>query len=214
LVSAREYRAAALMLCLSPYTPLLFMGQEWAASTPFYYFTDHGDDLGRRISAGRRREFGSPAQPGAPDDFPDPEAPTTFMASKLNWSELLEPGHAATLARFRAGLAQRRHWLWGSALKRERWTVHQLGDWLAIRYDLGGADRMLLTSLRAVPLSNRPWPDPLALPRGRTWRIVLHSESTAFGGDAQPNFFAAETIVGPATVWLAAVEDGDRHANQ
>ena len=51
------YRAASALLCLAPYTPLIFQGQEWAASTPFLFFTDHNEELGRLITAGRRREF-------------------------------------------------------------------------------------------------------------------------------------------------------------
>ena len=56
-VGLDAYRAASTLLLLSPYTPLLFMGQEWAASTPFQFFTDHGAELGRLVTEGRRAEF-------------------------------------------------------------------------------------------------------------------------------------------------------------
>ena len=56
-IDAATYRAATALLLLLPQTPLLFMGQEWAASTPFCYFTDHHDELGVLVSEGRRREF-------------------------------------------------------------------------------------------------------------------------------------------------------------
>ncbi|MGH7937333.1 MAG: malto-oligosyltrehalose trehalohydrolase, partial [Chthoniobacterales bacterium] len=57
IVSSAAYRAASALLCLAPYTPLLFMGQEWAAATPFQFFTDHEAELGRSVTKGRREEF-------------------------------------------------------------------------------------------------------------------------------------------------------------
>src|SRR5690606_7489008 len=56
-IGAPEYRAVSALLLLAPQTPLLFMGQEWAASTPFLYFTDHNEELGRLVTQGRREEF-------------------------------------------------------------------------------------------------------------------------------------------------------------
>src|SRR5215468_995564 len=57
IVSPASYRAASGFLLLSPYTPMLFMGQEWAACSPFCYFTDHEPQLGRNVTEGRRKEF-------------------------------------------------------------------------------------------------------------------------------------------------------------
>jgi len=88
--------AAALVLC-APFVPMLFQGEEWAASTPFQYFTDHGDaELGRAVSEGRRREFA--AFGWEPDDVPDPQDPETFRRSRLDWDELGRPPHAEVLA--------------------------------------------------------------------------------------------------------------------
>ena len=56
-IDAASYRAASMLLLLAPELPLVFMGQEWAASTPFQYFTDHEPELGRLVTEGRRREF-------------------------------------------------------------------------------------------------------------------------------------------------------------
>ena len=71
----------------SPFVPMLFQGEEWGASTPFLYFTDHPEpDLARAVREGRRREFA--AFGWDPKDIPDPQAPETFQRSKLNWSEL------------------------------------------------------------------------------------------------------------------------------
>jgi maltooligosyltrehalose trehalohydrolase len=87
--------AAALVLC-SPFVPMLFQGEEWGASTPFLYFTDHGDPaLGRAVSEGRRREFA--AFGWRPEDVPDPQDPETFRRSKLDWDELAAQPHAELL---------------------------------------------------------------------------------------------------------------------
>jgi maltooligosyltrehalose trehalohydrolase len=83
------YRAASALLLFLPQLPLLFAGQEWAAETPFLYFTDHAPELGRLVSAGRKDEFKAFA---FPEDVPDPQDPETFKRSKLDWGELeLEP---------------------------------------------------------------------------------------------------------------------------
>jgi maltooligosyltrehalose trehalohydrolase len=92
---ARAKIAAALELT-APFTPLIFQGEEWAASTPFQYFTDHEDlELGRLISEGRRREFA--AFGWDLGEVPDPQDAATFERSKLDWGELGKEPHAAVL---------------------------------------------------------------------------------------------------------------------
>jgi maltooligosyltrehalose trehalohydrolase len=111
LVTPDAYRAASLLLLFLPMTPLLFMGQEWGAGTPFLYFTDHEPELGLAVSQGRRREFerfARFAEPAARERIPDPQAAETFLASKLRWAELELSEHARTLALYRAALALRR----------------------------------------------------------------------------------------------------------
>lgn len=108
LMSAGRCRIAAALLLSAPFTPLLFQGEEWAASTPFLYFTDHRDaQLAQAVSEGRRREFA--AFGWDPDSIPDPQAAATFMASRLDWDERDAPGHAGMLAWYRELLALRRH---------------------------------------------------------------------------------------------------------
>ena len=96
LMSEGRLRVAAALLLCGAFTPLLFQGEEWAASTPFQYFTDHRDaDLARAVTDGRRHEF---AHFGwDPDEVPDPQAASTFEASKLVWAERGRPPHAAIL---------------------------------------------------------------------------------------------------------------------
>ncbi|MFM9926849.1 malto-oligosyltrehalose trehalohydrolase [Variovorax sp. H27-G14] len=83
-------RAAMACLLLSPHVPMLFMGDEFAASTPFLYFCDFGPELAEAVSNGRRSEFGgfaAFADKAALARIPDPNAESTFLASKLNWRE-------------------------------------------------------------------------------------------------------------------------------
>jgi maltooligosyltrehalose trehalohydrolase len=88
--------AAALVLS-SPFIPLLFQGEEFGASTPFQYFTSFEDpEMGRLVSAGRKREFASFVW--NLDEIPDPQERTTFERSKLDWTELHREPHAALLA--------------------------------------------------------------------------------------------------------------------
>src|SRR5690606_23703111 len=76
---------AALVL-LSPYTPMLFMGEEWGATTPFQFFTSHPEpELGEATAKGRKAEFA--AHGWNSDDIPDPQDPQTFLRSKLDWDE-------------------------------------------------------------------------------------------------------------------------------
>jgi len=103
------FRAATLLLSFLPETPLLFMGQEWAATSPFLYFSDHEGDLGRAVSDGRRREFSHfSAFQATADAIPDPQAEASFLRSKLIWSEQADGEHRATLELCRRALELRR----------------------------------------------------------------------------------------------------------
>jgi maltooligosyltrehalose trehalohydrolase len=86
---------------------MLFQGEEWAASSPFQYFTDHENpELAKAVSEGRRREF---VQFGwRPDEVPDPQDIATFERSHLNWQEIDEPAHAEMLEWYRQLVAYRR----------------------------------------------------------------------------------------------------------
>ena len=102
--TSRE-RAALAALLLSPQVPMLFMGEEWAAATPFQFFCDFGAELADAVTRGRREEFGrfaAFADPAVRSRIPDPNAVTTFQASKLNWAELEISPHRERLALVRA----------------------------------------------------------------------------------------------------------------
>lgn len=99
------YRAVSALLLFLPETPLLFMGQEWAATSPFLFFTDHNEQLGKAVTKGRRQEFKE--FKGFDGEVPDPQAPSTFERSRLRWSELEQDPHRGVLAMYRDLLARR-----------------------------------------------------------------------------------------------------------
>jgi maltooligosyltrehalose trehalohydrolase len=96
LVGMDAAKLAIGLVLTAPYVPMLFMGEEFAASTPFLYFANHDDqDLARQVSEGRKREFKDFGFSAA--EIPDPEARETFERSKLNWGEVLEGKHLEML---------------------------------------------------------------------------------------------------------------------
>jgi malto-oligosyltrehalose trehalohydrolase len=100
-------KVGAGLLLTSPFTPMLFMGEEWGARTPWQYFTDHVEpELATAVSEGRRREFA--AHGWASADVPDPQDPATFERSRLDWSEPSREPHADLLSWYRSLIALRR----------------------------------------------------------------------------------------------------------
>ncbi|HEX8441743.1 malto-oligosyltrehalose trehalohydrolase [Archangium sp.] len=171
-VSPAAFRAMSTLLLLSPYTPLLFMGQEWNASTPFLYFTDHNAELGKLVTEGRRKEFAGFTR-FAGSEVPDPQALETFTRSKLDWSEAERPEHAGVLALYRELLHLRAT---DPALKenrRDAFDARPTGEHGLVleRRGPGGALH-LIVNVKGT-LEHR-------LPAGAT--LVLWSESPRFGG--------------------------------
>jgi maltooligosyltrehalose trehalohydrolase len=92
LMTPGRLKMGAALVLTAPFVPMLFMGEEWAASTPFQYFTDHHDsELGAAVSTGRRAEFAAFGWPA--EDVPDPQDRATFARSRLDWSESVRSGH-------------------------------------------------------------------------------------------------------------------------
>jgi maltooligosyltrehalose trehalohydrolase len=97
----------AAIVLLGPYTPMLFMGEEWAASTPWQFFASFPDpDLAEAVRTGRRKEFGRHGW--GESEVPDPMDEATFRRSKLDWSELDDEDHADILELHRSLIALRR----------------------------------------------------------------------------------------------------------
>jgi malto-oligosyltrehalose trehalohydrolase len=100
-------KVGAGLVLTAPFTPMLFMGEEWGAGTPWQYFTDHTDpELARAVAVGRRSEFAAFGWDAA--EVPDPQAEATFLCSKLDWLELDREGHRELLAWYRELIALRR----------------------------------------------------------------------------------------------------------
>ncbi|MEO8500795.1 MAG: malto-oligosyltrehalose trehalohydrolase [Vicinamibacteria bacterium] len=138
-------RAAQACLLLSPHTPMLFMGEEFAASSPFLFFCDFTGDLAKAVARGRREEFGRFAafsDPGARARIPDPNALSTFLASKLKWQERDSLPHSRVLDEIRALLDLRRRILsplfargvasgtsrGADSILRVEWKIHDAAD--------------------------------------------------------------------------------------
>ncbi|MGK5632363.1 malto-oligosyltrehalose trehalohydrolase, partial [Streptomyces sp. URMC 123] len=106
-LSPGRLACAAALVLLAPFTPMLFMGEEWGARTPWQFFTDHTDpELAEAVRDGRRREFA--AHGWAESDIPDPQDPATRRRSCLDWSEPEREPHAGLLAWHRELIALRR----------------------------------------------------------------------------------------------------------
>ncbi|MEV4813775.1 malto-oligosyltrehalose trehalohydrolase [Micromonospora avicenniae] len=100
-------RVGATLLMTAPFTPMLFMGEEWAATTPWQFFTSHPEpELATAVATGRRREFASHGWPEA--EVPDPQDPQTFVRSRLDWAELDKPEHREVLEFYRRLIALRK----------------------------------------------------------------------------------------------------------
>jgi maltooligosyltrehalose trehalohydrolase len=107
LMSTGRLKIGAALVLMAPFIPMLFQGEEWGATSPFLYFTDHEDpELGRNVTEGRRREFA--AFGWTPEEIPDPQAIATFARSKLDWSEIYKEPHAGLLTWHRSLIELRR----------------------------------------------------------------------------------------------------------
>ena len=180
-VSLPAYLAASVLLLLSPYTPLLFMGQEWAASTPFLFFTDHDAELGKAVTEGRRREFAYFAKfTGA--EVPDPQALTTFERSRLDWSERTAEPHAGVLRIYRDLLDLRRRVPAASYGDRSGFEVRGAGNAgvALLRRAPATADQALLVIVNLRGSAEFDLTDLVA--SAQDWCLALDSLDARYGG--------------------------------
>ncbi|HSC25951.1 MAG TPA: DUF3459 domain-containing protein, partial [Vicinamibacterales bacterium] len=186
-VDAATWRAISALLLMVPMTPLLFMGQEWAASAPFQYFTDLEPELGKLVTAGRRgefRHFPEFARPDASERIPDPQSPATFERSRLGWDERDEPDHARVLALYRALLDLRRrepalgasHALAGEAFPPDE-------DSLVMKRTAGDAEYLVFARLRG---SGRIDAGAGLSTGAGGWEVRLTTEEPRFSADPRP----------------------------
>lgn len=180
-----RYRALAALTLLAPQTPLLFMGQEFNAQTPFTFFADHTEDLADKVHSGRREfvgQFVAYADTQVQALIPDPSAERTFLDCKLDWDECERNVTALTfhrdLLRLRAKdpVISRQD---VDAIDGATLSEHAL----ALRwFDADHGDRLLLVNL-ATELAPESIAEPLlAPPRGSGWQLLWSSEPPEYGG--------------------------------
>ncbi len=190
LLSVNRLKIAAALVLTAPFIPMLFQGEEWGASSPFLYFTDHADpELGRAVTAGRREEFA--AFGWNSDDVPDPQARGSFERSKLNWDERTQEPHSGLLDWHRRLIELRRNSvaLADGSLDNVQVRFNEAAKWLvmergpvAVACNLNPLTQVVPTHLSAVG------------------KIILTSEKRA-------QIFDGELVLPPDSV---AVIQGDK----
>ena len=187
-IAPESWRAASALLLTVPMTPLLFMGQEWAASSPFQYFTDLEPELGRLVTEGRRKEFaGFPAfsDPEARERIPDPQADATFERSRLDWSERTSGEHARVLALYQRLLSLRLEFpALGASLETTADALAADATTVVVHRHSDRERLCVVVRLRdggEVDLSRTDGPFD-----GTPWELLLTTEEPMFAADPQP----------------------------
>jgi maltooligosyltrehalose trehalohydrolase len=190
VVSPGRLRALTAVLLLGPWTPMLFQGQEFAASSPFVYFADHGEDLAESVARGRAEflaQFPRLATPAARERLSRPDDVRTFERCRLDPSERLR--HAAWY-RLHADLLR---------LRRQDPVISLQGDAavdgavlsseaFVLRWDAPAGSRLLAVNLGPdLPMTRMP--EPLLAPSsGSRWQLAWSSEHPEYGGAGTPAF--------------------------
>jgi len=199
-------------MLLGPAVPLLFQGEEFAASSPFLYFADHQGELGQQVKKGRQKflaQFPTMATPQMQGRLADPGDPQTFRRCVLDHSE--RESNRTMVALYRDLLALRRDdAAFDGTSRLEAATLGE--DAWVLRYIAEGSDRLVIVNL-GHDLVFETIPEPLLAPvEGRGWRLLWSSETPEYGGAGIPEPVADGVwhIPGQATIVLAP---GDRAAS-
>jgi maltooligosyltrehalose trehalohydrolase len=185
LTSAGRMRALTALTLLAPQTPLLFMGQEFCASTPFMFFADHREDLAEKVHGGRREfmaQFRSEATPQGQAAIPPPKSRTTFAASKLDWEEA--QANIVWLRLHQDLLRLRRS---DPVISRQDVSIIDgavLSDSAFVLrwFDSTHRDRLLLVNIGRECFLNPPSEPLLAPPSGCEWHCLWSSDDVDYGG--------------------------------
>jgi maltooligosyltrehalose trehalohydrolase len=186
-INADRYAVASALMLFAPETPMLFMGQEFAASTPFLYFTDHPEELGKLVTEGRRQEFSGFNifdDPALRESIPDPQAESTFLSSKLRLEE--RERNTGILELYRQLLALRRD---DDVLKHnDRMKSHASAisaELVAVHRWWGMQQRLLLANFGPeLELKVRDI-EAFAPVYFRPWNLMLSTTDEAFGGSGE-----------------------------
>ncbi len=196
-VQAGRYAVASALLLFSPETPLLFMGQEFAASTPFLYFTDHPEELGKLVTEGRRAEFkgfGVFDDEHLRETIPDPQAESTFLASKLKLEE--RESNVGIHRLHRELLAMRRSDAVLSHNDRSRTRAQALtAQQVAVHRWTDDGHRLLLANFGAEATVDLGALE--GVPEG-AWSVVLSTADRRFDGTGEDVRASGREVVVPA----------------
>ncbi len=170
LIGAKRARIAAALVLTAPFVPMLFQGEEFAASAPFQFFTHHEEEMGKLVSAGRKREF--MAFGWNPDEIPDPQAETTFTNSKLDWSEVDRAPHAEMLT-------------WYKQLIQLRKATPELtnGRLDEVTVTVDEEDRWLIMDRGAIQVACNLGSEPLQIQQPAGSTLLLASNEVTLSGD-------------------------------
>ena len=210
LTSPGTYRAMTALMLLAPGTPMLFQGQEFAASAPFLYFAGHETDLAGLVRIGRAEfleQFRSYATEEVQSLLPDPADSDTFERCKLDFAE--RKRHAEIYALHIDLLKLRRDDLAFSAQRKRGIDGAVLADQaFVLRYFVdGGSDRLLIVNF-GTDLNLDPAPEPLlAPPDNARWNTLWSSEAARYGGSGTPELDTEDNwrMPGHAAVALVPV---------
>jgi maltooligosyltrehalose trehalohydrolase len=194
LAGAPRCRAMTAFMLLAPGTPMLFMGQEFAASSPFLYFADHDPELADLVHQGRREflaQFPSLASAEVQQALPRPDDPATFERCKLDFTE--RESHACIYDMHRDLLRLRREDPVIAARRPGGVDGAVLGPGaFVLRFFGEEEDRLLLVNLE-MELHLDPAPEPLLAPlEGCTWDVMWSSEDLRYGGSGMPPIYSEE----------------------
>ncbi|MFH1801173.1 MAG: malto-oligosyltrehalose trehalohydrolase [Candidatus Omnitrophota bacterium] len=193
LADFQKQKLAAVLLLLSPNTPLIFMGQEYGEKAPFQYFIDHGDpDLVRAVREGRTKEFASFGW----KEIPDPDAKKTFRDSKLTWTYQGANKQGYLWRLYRDLIMLRKKMLTGNRLVGV--DFNERDRWLSLRYDCSQRSDLV------VVLSFLNQRQEVRLPfKKKVFKELLNTEAPQYGGQCKRVSISSETLrVPPLCAWV------------
>ncbi len=204
LVSAGQQKLAAVVTLCSPFLPLLFMGEEYGETAPFFYFTSFEDhDLATAVREGRKRELGSHY---SEHEFADPQALSTFERCKLDWSKPAKAPHSGMLALYRDLIALRKQYPSLGNCRKDLTDIQfdERTKYLVIkRSDPAGTCAVVVINFSAAAQSIPVPPGP------RKWRLVLWTGDEQYGGGSAarpvPTLPAGSNVTLPLTGFEAAI---------
>jgi maltooligosyltrehalose trehalohydrolase len=201
LASLEQQKLAAVLTLCSPFLPLLFMGQEYGETAPFFFFTSFEDSaLANAVREGRKRELGAHY---SERDFADPQAERTFERSRLDWSKPGVSPHAGLLRLHRDLISLRKQHPSLNNCRKDLTEIQfdeQLRFFVMKRVDPSGSSALVVCNF-----SKDPQTIPIAVDPG-SWRLALRTEDLTYGGSSAPRPAERSTISSGSPLSLAPFE--------